>query len=183
MTPDPKHAPFPPGANGYADANLYPPRQGAKSERLGRRSTFTEVQIADAIRAGAGIFAETCRALKAAHGRGISVSTLGRIVNSSENLQKVLREVTEARLDYCESQLWRKIEAGDNSSLQFYLRCKGASRGWQPTLKHSGDRENPIRNVVQFDFQNMSIDDLRQLQTTLAAARVSSPVADEGDAP
>jgi hypothetical protein len=178
---DTPEAPTPCGSNRTTAANLYPPRQGARSERPGRRPKFTEAQIAEALHHGAGIFAEACRVLKAKHGRSLSISGLGRIVNSSDHLLKVLNEVVEGRLDYCESVLWRKIEAGDGRATEFYLRTKGATRGYATNIKHSGDRDNPVRTKVDFDFDAIPVDQLRLIQMALSSARVASTSTADGE--
>ena len=38
--------------------------------------------------------------------------------------------VKEDVLDYVESKLLDKVEAGDNTSIIFYLKCQGQRRGW-----------------------------------------------------
>ncbi len=161
-------------------ANKYPPREGARSERRGRRSTFTLEELSDALNRGAGIMAEACRVLRATHpGRSLSVSALGRAVNSSPYLQESLRAINSRRLDYVESALWRRIEAGDHKAQELYLRTIGAGRGYATNIKHSGDSENPVRTKIDFDFSSLPLQDLRQLQMALSNARVAPTTPDD----
>jgi hypothetical protein len=110
--------------------NVHPPRRADDPRKPGGRTKFTEEQLAAALRLSCGIHAEACRILLSAYGRTVAVSTFGRLVASSPRLQSAKNQAIELMLDYAELALFRKIEAGETDSIIFFLRFKGAGRGY-----------------------------------------------------
>ena len=49
--------------------------------------------------------------------------------------------IQESMIDMAESQLYKNIRKGDNTSILFYLKCKGKKRGYieKQEVEHSGD--------------------------------------------
>lgn len=149
-------------------ANNSPPRHAGAQPPAHRPSRFTEEQLGEALRRSGGIHAEACRILHETFGRSVTTSQMGRIVAASPRLRALKVNIEDARLDYAESQLWRKIEAGDLQALLFYLKTKGAKRGYVSTIKHQGDPAKPI--VATFDFKGVPRDQLRMVHATMSAA-------------
>jgi hypothetical protein len=136
-----------------------------------RRTKFTEEQLAHALCAAGGVHAEACRVLLLAYGYTVNVTSMGRLVASSPHLQAVKKRVEQVRLDYVESALWRRIEAGDTKAQDLYLRLKGSSRGYNANVKHLGDPDAPIQTMATFDFKGMDIASIQNLQSILQSAR------------
>lgn len=155
------------------DANKYPPRRADDhSVRPGRRTRFTEEQLAHALRHGAGFHSGACTILQAAYGHTVSVNTMGRLIASSPRLQAVKAQITRLVLDYAELALLRKIEAVDNNSIHFYLRFKGASRGYAQSHRHAGDTKCAlIKTETTLNFDGVPIDKLREIYDVLTKAR------------
>ena len=151
--------------------NKNPPRQAGDPMPTHRPSKFTEHQLAEALRAARGVNSEACRVLMRHHGTSVTVPTMGRLVAASPHLQAVKASIENIRLDYVETALWHRIEAGDPQAIHFFLRTKGASRGYGNTVKHQGDAAAPIHTIAKFDFKGMPLEELRTLQATLSAAR------------
>jgi hypothetical protein len=83
-----------------------------------------EEKIAEALRASAGFFAPAGAML------GLTRSAIGWRVKRSPLLQEVLRETKESLLDIAESELLKKIKAGNMTALCFFLKCRGKDRGY-----------------------------------------------------
>ena len=66
----------------------------------------------------------TCNAL------GISRQSFYNYKDSSEKLREQIEEADEAILDFAESKLMQHINDGDVTSLIFFLKTKGKSRGY-----------------------------------------------------
>lgn len=66
----------------------------------------------------------TCEAL------GISRQSFYNYKDSSEKLREQIEEADEAILDFAESKLMEHIDNGDVTSLIFFLKTKGKSRGY-----------------------------------------------------
>jgi hypothetical protein len=156
--------------------NKYPPHRQGSPMPPHRRTKFTVEQLADALRIAGGIHAEACRVLLRAYGHTVTVTTMGRLVSSSLHLQAVKKRVEEVRLDYVESALWRRIEAGDTKAQDLYLRLKGSSRGYIANVKHYGDPTAPIQTVATFDFKGIDVTTIRNLQSILQSARERAAV-------
>ena len=84
----------------------------------------TEAQIADALRACGGLFAAAAQKL------GVNPSTVSRRVGASANLQAVVRESMDKRLDMAEAALMKAIDRGEPWAVCFFLKCKGKGRGY-----------------------------------------------------
>ncbi len=154
--------------------NVHPPRRGGEPPRpgAGGRTRFTEQQLSVALRQSGGINSEACRILQRNYGYTVSVNTMGRLIASSPNLQAAKEQAGDLVLDYAEMALIKKIEAGDDKSIHFLLRFKGAARGYSQSHKHSGDKKGaPIKTETTFNFDSVPIDKLRDLYDTLTKAR------------
>ena len=136
----------------------------------GRPSKFTEQQLAGALRQGHGILTDACRILQHHYGRTLHPYTLSKAIKRSERLQAVRREIDAVMLDYVVAAHWKKIEAGDLGAIHFYLRYKGADRGYTNNVQVSGDAENPIQSVQTINLDGINIDDLRLINRILSNA-------------
>ena len=142
-----------------------------------RPTKFTQEQLAEALRMARGIHSEACRLLQHHHGYSVTVATMGRLIAASPYLRSVKASIQDIRLDYVETALWHRIEAGDPQAIHFYLRTQGATRGYGNTVKHSGDAAAPIQTVTTFDFKGMPLDELRILHASLSSARERAAIA------
>jgi hypothetical protein len=135
-----------------------------------RRTKFTLEQIAHALRIAGGLNGEACRVLLRAYGHTVTVTTMGRLIASSQQLQAVKKRVEQVRLDFVESALWCRIEAGDIKAQELFLRLKGSSRGYIANVKHAGEGAAPIQTVATFDFKGLDAAKLQHLQAILWSA-------------
>ena len=90
-----------------------------------RKKRYTTAQISAALRANAGLRAQTAKSLKT------SQTTLRRYIADSSKLQAVEVECVEATLDKAETALIKNIDEGKEPSIFFYLKCKGKGRGYR----------------------------------------------------
>jgi hypothetical protein len=99
---------------------------------MSRREKFTPEQVADALKAGGGLYSKAAEHLGAATGGTCAPGTIARYVKTYRRLHRVLGEIAEANLDTAEGKLLDKIKDGDLAAITFYLRTKGRRRGYLP---------------------------------------------------
>jgi hypothetical protein len=81
-------------------------------------------QIIEAIEANNGFMTQ------AAKGLNISRATLYNYINASSSLQEAITQAKESLIDFAESILKKNIEAGKETSLIYFMNCKGRHRGY-----------------------------------------------------
>lgn len=84
----------------------------------------TKCDFIQALEQARGIVKDACAAV------GISRKTYYNWRDSDPEFKAAADMVKEDVLDYVESKLLDKVEAGDNTSIIFYLKCQGQRRGW-----------------------------------------------------
>lgn len=89
-----------------------------------KRPEVTEEQLAALLKKHNGLMTLVAEDL------GYSYSAIWDRVNRSEVLKQIRNDVTERLLDKCENKLQESIDAGNISSIMFYLKCQGKSRGY-----------------------------------------------------
>jgi hypothetical protein len=161
----------PPAAPGLAHGLKAPPRTGrvkrtGKTGRPAGSTKFTLAQIERALIAAGGIYADACRELNRLYGRPCSRSAMTRYIDASPRLQEVLEAVDEAKLDYCESLNWKKIEGGDVRCLHYYMTHKGHARGWGKQ-RHEVGGEGGKAIPFALDWSKLPVDTLKQLRDAL----------------
>lgn len=97
-----------------------------------RKQKFTILQVANALRRGAGIYGQAAAIL------GCETSTVSRYVARTPLLQKVRDECGEAILDLAETKLIAAVKNGNLTAITFVLRTKGRARGWGDKLEIPG---------------------------------------------
>lgn len=120
-----------------------------------RTKQFSEDEIEKALRGTGGLRSRAAQQL------GCVLSTVSNYINGSEHLQEVEREIIEGKLDFCEDQLMKNIEAGKEPSLFKYLDAKGKHRGYgKHVIETSGPGGGPIQHLHTIDFDAMTDDEL-----------------------
>ena len=89
------------------------------------------------------IFLETyrkkaCNVSQACKAAGIARRTYNAWIEKNKKFAEQVKEIEEALLDFAESQLMQNIQYGRETSLIFFLKTKGKSRGYIEGLEHSG---------------------------------------------
>jgi len=93
----------------------------------GRKPKFTQKEVIDALRSSGGIISLAARKL------GCSRTTIYNYIQRYSKIREAYEEIIETWLDIAEMKLLQKILEGDLRAIIFYLRTKGASRGYGPT--------------------------------------------------
>ena len=117
-----------------------------KRGRPPKSKELTIKQIATAIKLTGGFLSMTAEKL------GVTVANISQRIKRSEELQKVIEDIDEKRLDLAESKLIGNIKSNDQRAIEFFIRHKGRRRGYIPTDKHiieGGSEDKPIRLIVE----------------------------------
>lgn len=96
---------------------------------MARPCKITDDEIEEALRISHGLMASAAKVLTKA-GHKITRQGVEFRVAGSKRLQEVARQEIETLTDFAESKLYELIQAGDKTSIIFYLKCKGKSRGY-----------------------------------------------------
>lgn len=149
-----------------------PPR-----ERGYRR--FSDEQVADALRNTGGVYSDAARWLQGVYKRKCSRVSVCRYVAESPYLQHVMKQVDEAKGDYCERRLWAHIEAGSERSLHFFMATKMKDRGYAKRTEISGPGGGalPVQSVPSFDLSGLNDDELKLFEELLDRASATSSSA------
>jgi hypothetical protein len=113
-----------------------------KLGRPPRGKALTIKQIADAIKQSGGFISIAAEQL------GITVAGVSQRIKKSEELQKVVDDIEEKRLDLAESKLIANIKANDQRAIEFYIRHKGRRRGYIPVDSHIIETDKPLEIKV-----------------------------------
>lgn len=111
----------------------------------GRPKRFTAQEMADALRAVAGIQAAAARALHC------DVSTVKRYVREYPTVKEALEEARDGIVDLAESQLLIKLREGHWPAIKFVLQTIGRDRGWNPDADIRAAVQREVRAFVAND--------------------------------
>ena len=106
----------------------------------GRKPKFTQKEVIEALRSSGGIISTVARKL------GCSRTTIYNYIQRYAKVREAYEEITETWLDIAEMKLLQKILEGDLRAITFYLRNKGASRGYGPVGKSGCLLNRPSRS-------------------------------------
>jgi hypothetical protein len=115
---------------------------------------FTADQVAEALRAAAGIYSGAAAILRC------SPTTVRNYVERYRSLQRVKEEVEETTLDLAESKLVKALQDGNLTAVIFYLKCKGKARGFTERTEVTGADGEPIAHV---NMAALSDEELQEL--------------------
>jgi hypothetical protein len=118
-----------------------PPKRGP-----GPKQSFTLKQLKEALSKAAGIVADAARLLHC------SRATVNRAIKEHEDeMRPFLENLRETVLDFVESKFMEHLNAGNLTSLIFYLKCKGGARGWKEKSEVDGNVKGTL-GVVQINI-------------------------------
>jgi hypothetical protein len=110
---------------------------GKKNIRYKRKIGFDQVKAA--LIAGGGVYAQAARNLGVGpDGKPVSRWYVWDYVRREPELQRVVENISEARLDLAEHKLFEKIEQGVLPAINFYLTTKGKDRGYVRRVENTG---------------------------------------------
>jgi transposase-like protein len=89
---------------------------------------------------------ETCRKI------GMHRDTYYKWRNDDEEFRKACEEAEESLIDFAETQIMKNIKDGKETSLIFFLKCKGKKRGYveKQEIQHSGSIEFKAEDLEKF---------------------------------
>lgn len=89
-----------------------------------KKEQYNKTQIREAIEAAGGIVVEAAEKL------GCTPKTVYQYIKRHPDLEDARNEAREITLDLAESELIKKIKAGDTTCIIFYLKTQGKHRGY-----------------------------------------------------
>ncbi len=101
---------------------------------------FTDNELIEALHKSGGFRSATAELL------GVSRSAVSNRINRSEELQQIVYDIEESRLDLAETSLINSLKDGEPWAVQFYLKRKGQKRGYneKQELEVSGTFAKPV---------------------------------------
>lgn len=109
---------------------------------MANRPRYTNKQIEDALRKGAGLRTAAANIL------GCSPSTITNYLDRSEELNAVLAEIKNQHLDLAESKLLTAIKSGNMTAIIFFLKTIGRHRGYSERIEMSGPDGKPVQAAM-----------------------------------
>lgn len=112
--------------------------------------TKTQKQFLDAFEKSAGNVSQ------AAKKAGIHRCTFYQWCDSSDIFKRAVEDIREGLIDYAESMLYKSIRDGNVSSLIFFLKTKGRSRGYVESQQFelTGENGGPVEVKVDVRFEH-----------------------------
>lgn len=79
--------------------------------------------------------------------------------------EEELASMEEEMIDFAETQLFRNIKEGKETSLIFFLKCKAKSRGYieRQEIDHSGNIDSNVTANVSHNFSNLSTKEIKEI--------------------
>lgn len=93
----------------------------------------------------AGIVTAACQAV------GISRTQFYAWLKEDRVFAAAIEDINEQLIDYSESQLMSKIQAGNMTAIIFHLKCKGKKRGWVERQEVTGLGGGPVTFRVVYE--------------------------------
>ena len=107
----------------------------------------------EALRKSAGVMTPACEAI------GVERVTIYRWRKEDPEFNAACDEILDVALDLAESALLKQIQKGDTKAIEFFLRCKGKSRGYdqrqefdinavvtRPRVVFEGDEDDAVQD-------------------------------------
>lgn len=91
---------------------------------MSKKEQYSKTQIKEAIEAAGGIVVDAAGKL------GCTPKTIYQYIKRHPDLEDARNEAREITLDLAESELIKKIKAGDTTCIIFYLKTQGKHRGY-----------------------------------------------------
>ena len=91
--------------------------------------TIKRAQI-EALEKSLGIVTTACRQT------GVARSTHYKWMQEDEEFAQAVKDLDDVAIDFAESKLHKRIEAGDTTAVIFYLKTKGKNRGYIERQEH-----------------------------------------------
>jgi hypothetical protein len=114
------------------------------------RSRHTKKQVAQALVDNYGVISNTAKQL------GISRQVLESRIKLNPDLRAIRDSARQSLLDVAESQLFKKVESGEDRSIFFVLTRLGKERGY-------GDEVVIKADVNTTDLTNLTVEELEKL--------------------
>ena len=133
---------------------------------MATRRKPTDREAGEALRKARGLSGEAAAFL------GSSREELERIIEGSRHLQELKRGIAGANLDRAEAKLLTAIDEGKITAITFYLRTKGATRGYGGSSEREADaKEREESEARGMDLSGLSDQELNELERLIEKAR------------
>jgi len=83
---------------------------------------------------------------------GIHSQTHYNWIKDYEGFEEEVGLIQDGMIDFAESKLYENIKKGDNTSILFYLKCRGKKRGYveRQEIEHSGTVDFDINKLQKY---------------------------------
>lgn len=136
---------------------------------------LTTARVAEAIKQYNGNLAAVARS------QGVVRDTLYRFIKAHPSLKPVIEDARETMIDHAESVLYKKVLAGDTTSLIFFLKTQGKRRGYTERLEMSGPDGGPVQVDGRYQVSQQIMGDAESLTHASEIIRRLSENAEDAD--
>ena len=93
-----------------------------------------------------GIVSAACKEI------GISRDTYYKWLRDDPEFKKKVDDMNEYQVDFVENQLFKKIKAGSERAILFYMKYKGKNRGYASRTEITGANGDDLFSKIEFKF-------------------------------
>lgn len=155
-----------------------------KTKRPSRWHSLEEIAVA--LKKSHGFVTHAAREL------GMTHPSLSERIKKNPELQTIIEECDEEKLDLGEMKLLQAMNAGEAWAICFFLKCKGKKRGYteKQEIEHSGPEGGPIETkdrsggpTLREVLNKLAPESQRRLKNALREALFGDPPGDDEGVP
>lgn len=136
-----------------------------RGTKISKKKKKKKAKLLEFLRETSGIVAYACE--KA----GISRVTYYNWYKEDPDFAAKADDIQELQIDFAEASLLRKIKNEDTTAIIFYLKTKGKERGYSDRKEISGIGGKAIQLSNEFDFSNLSDEELATIGKLLEKSK------------
>lgn len=118
------------------------------------KSDILKKNLLDALEKSLGVITTACKKVDCHR------STFYEYYNSDENFRNEVDNISEMATDFVESQLYKRIQEGDTTSIIFFLKTKGKKRGYSEKIEIESTNLNfGIEDIKKISFKDITVNE------------------------
>jgi len=98
--------------------------------------------LLEALEKSLGVVTTACKSV------GLDRATFYRYYHADEAFRQAVDDIENVALDFSESNLHKRIAAGDTTAIIFHLKTKGKKRGYVERIEQTGKDGGPVETML-----------------------------------